>query len=284
MIEPSHIHLSVRKQCDLLGFSRSVYYYNSRGDPYPDKHDKEKITEIYEQCPFYGYRKITKVMKESGVIINHKKVQRLMKEQNIRAIYRKPNLSKPGREAKIYPYLLRDIIIDKSNKVWSGDITYINLKGGRVYLFGIVEHKSRKVMSWRLSNTLDSYFCLEALEEAIDRYGKPEIFNTDQGSQFSSNDFTGKLKEHGIRISMDGKGRAIDNVFIERIWRSLKYEEVYLKEYKDLKECRESIDSYFRFYNEIRPHQSLNYRTPDEVYGEENGSINNHKSFCYAKG
>lgn len=254
------------KQCKLLNLPRSRLYYKKRVRIKDDKALKEEIKVIYEKYPFYGYRKITEVLKQSGIKINHKKVERLMKELKIHALYPKANLSKPCRNGDKYPYLLKGIDIDMINKVWSGDITYIRTSKGYVYLFAIIDLYSRKIMSYRLSTSLDSSFCISAFEEAVYRYGKPDIFNTDQGKQFSNKDFINKLISLNIRISMDSKGRALDNIFIERFWRSLKYEEVYLKEYQSLMECRESIDSYFRFYNEIRPHQSLNYRTPDEVY------------------
>jgi putative transposase len=201
-----------------------------------------------------------------GRKVNRKRIQRLMRVMGIEALYPKRNLSRPHPEHKVYPYLLRGMDIDKPNKVWCADITYIRLKHGFVYLVAILDWYSRKVLSWELSNTMDDWFCVSALESAIRHYGKPEIFNTDQGSQFTGKDFTNVLKLYEIKISMDGKGRALDNVIIERFWRSLKYEEVYLKEYENMAECREGIDHYIRKYNSFRPHSSVGRMTPDMAY------------------
>jgi putative transposase len=201
-----------------------------------------------------------------GHKVNRKRIQRLMRVMGIEALYPKRNLSRPHPEHKVYPYLLRGMDIDKPNKVWCADITYIRLKHGFVYLVAILDWYSRKVLSWELSNTMDDWFCVSALESAIRHYGKPEIFNTDQGSQFTGKDFTNVLKLYEIKISMDGKGRALDNVIIERFWRSLKYEEVYLKEYENMAECREGIDHYTRKYNSFRPHSSVGRMTPDMAY------------------
>jgi putative transposase len=201
-----------------------------------------------------------------GHKVNRKRIQRLMRVMGIEALYPKRNLSRPHPEHKVYPYLLRGMDIDKPNKVWCADITYIRLKHGFVYLVAILDWYSRKVLSWELSNTMDDWFCVSALESAIRHYGKPEIFNTDQGSQFTGKDFTNVLKLYEIKISMDGKGRALDNVIIERFWRSLKYEEVYLKEYENMAECREGIDHYIRKYNSFRPHSSVGRMTPDMAY------------------
>ena len=227
---------------------------------------KRLILKEYLECPFYGYRKITRALQAKGHEINRKRVQRLMQEIGIQAIYPKPNLSKPCIQHKKYPYLLSGLEITHPNHVWAIDITYIKITGGFIYLSAIIDLYSRKALSWKISNTMDVDFCIEALEEAVNKYGSPEILNSDQGSQFTSNDFISKLEEHKIKISMDGKGRAKDNIFIERLWRSLKYEEIYIKEYENISECIKGVNRYFNFYNSQRFHQSLKYKTPDEVY------------------
>lgn len=265
MIEPEHELISVKRQCDLLGFARSTYYYK----PVEDEEDeiyKRLIFEEYKECPFFGYRKITKALQKKGHAVNRKRVLRLMREMGIQAIYPKPNLSKPASDHKKYPYLLRGLVIDHPDQVWATDITYIKLNGGFIYLVAIIDLYSRKVLSWRISNTMDVSFCLEALFEAFKKYGKPKIFNSDQGSQFTSIEFTQELENRKIRISMDGKGRATDNIFIERLWRSLKYEDIYIKEYETIAECTLGVTKYFEFYNTERFHQSLSYKTPDEIY------------------
>jgi len=224
------------------------------------------IDRQYLATPFYGARKIAVVLKkQSGLAVNRKHVRRLMQLMGIRAIYRRPRTSKPAPEHEVYPYLLRDLKITRPNQVWAADITYIPMSRGFLYLVAIIDWYSRYVISWRLSNTLDADFCVAVLEEALSR-GTPEIFNTDQGSQFTGEAFTSLLKQHNVRISMDGKGSYNDNLFIERLWRTVKYEEVYLKAYEDGREARISLGAYFRFYNTSRPHQSLGYRTPAEVY------------------
>ena len=227
----------------------------------------KQLDELHLRYPFYGARRLVDAMlDEHDIIINRKRVQRLMKLMGIRAIYPgSKNTSKPNKAHRIYPYLLRDIEITRSNQVWCTDITYLPMDRGFAYLVAVMDWYSRKVLSWRVSNVMDTDFCIEALEEAINRYGTPEIFNTDQGSQFTSDAFTDVLKQNNIRISMDGKGRWIDNVFIERLWRSVKYEEVYLHAYESLVEARSGLDKYFQFYNAKRKHQTLNAK-PDEVY------------------
>ena len=224
------------------------------------------IDRIHLDHPFYGSRKILRELRRWAFDAGRDKVVGFMRKMGIEAIYRKPRTSIPQPFSKIYPYLLKDLPIVRLNQVWSTDITYIPMAKGFSYLVAIIDLLSRKVLSWRLSNTMDTSFCVEALEEAVCEFGAPEIFNTDQGSQFTSDDFTDALKAHGITISMDGKGRWIDNVFIERLWRSVKYEEVYLKAYDTMQQARASLDAYFRFYNGSRLHQTLDYRTPDEVY------------------
>ena len=226
------------------------------------------IDRQYLETPFYGARKIAIwLKKQKGLPVNRKRVRRLMRRMGIRAIYRRPGTSKSAPGHKVYPYLLRDLKITRPNQVWAADITYIPMARGFLYLVTIIDWDSRYVISWRLSNTLDTDFCIAALEEALGK-GKPEIFNTDQCSQFTSEAFTGLLKEHGVRISMDGKGSYNDNLFIERLWRTVKYEEVYLKAYEDGREARINLGKYFHFYNTIRPHQALGYRTPKEAYTE----------------
>ena len=223
------------------------------------------IDRQYLATPFFGSRKIAVWLKSQGQIVNRKRVRRLMQIMGLKAIYRHPRTSQPGPGNKIYPYLLKDLKINSPNQVWSADITYIPMQKGFLYLVVIMDWYSRNILSWRLSNTLENDFCLAALQEAL-RRGKPEIFNTDQGSQFTSRDFTGLLESYGIRVSMDGQGRYTDNLFIERLWRTLKYEEVYLKAYSDASVARAEIAKYIRFYNTERPHQSLGYKTPAEVY------------------
>lgn len=226
------------------------------------------ITEVYLKRPFYGYRKIVAELKRNGHSVNHKRVQRLMRENGMRAIHPKPNLSKASKEHMKYPYLLRKLEITHTNQVWATDITYIKIGSGKLYLVMLIDLYSRKILSWRLSNTLDRRFCVEALQEALIQYGKPLLFNTDQGSQFTSNDFISVLKRHNIGISMNGKGRATDNAIMERVFRSVKFEDIHINEYDTVRECRKGIEDYVRFYNQQRLHQSLKYSTPDEVYFE----------------
>ena len=254
------------EQCRLLSINRSGLYYQPKGPSDEDLVLMKLIDRQYLATPFYGARKISVVLKkQSGLTVNRKRVRRLMQFMGIRAVYRRPRTSKPAPEHEIYPYLLRDLKIKRPNQVWAADITYIPMSRGFLYLVAIIDWYSRYVISWRLSNTLDADFCVAVLEEAL-RRGTPEIFNTDQGSQFTGEAFTSLLKEHNVRISMDGKGSYNDNLFIERLWRTVKYEEVYLKAYEDGREARISLGEYFRFYNTNRPHQSLGYRTPAEVY------------------
>jgi putative transposase len=249
----------------LLDISRSGLYYQPVGISEEDLTLMKLIDRQYLTIPFYGTRKIAACLKSQGKRANRKRVQRLMRLMGLKAIYRSPRTSKPAPGHKIYPYLLKGMKITRPNQVWAADITYIPMARGFLYLVAIIDWYSRYVLSWKLSNTLDADFCVEALEEALKK-GKPEIFNTDQGSQFTGEAFTRLLKQHGIRISMDGKGSYNDNLFIERLWRSVKYEEVYLKAYQDGREARISLGNYFRFYNVERPHQTHGYRTPAEVY------------------
>ena len=258
--------LPITRQCKLLSLNRSTVYYPYQKGSESDLILMRRIDEMHLKRPFYGSRRIRDWLHDEGHDVNRKRVQRLMRQMGITALYPKRRTSKPGKGHKIYPYLLRNLVIDRPNQVWATDISYIPMAKGFVYLVAIMDWHSRKVLSWRLSNTMDSDFCIEALEEALSRYGRPEIFNTDQGAQFTSDAFTGVLKEAGIDISMDGKGRWIDNVFIERLWRSVKYEEVYLKAYETVAEARAGIGTYFQFYNSERRHQSMNRKTPDQVY------------------
>jgi putative transposase len=256
----------MRRQCEILGVNRSSLYYESAG---PDPEELElmrRIDELHLQFPFYGSRRIARELRERGLVANRKRVQRLMRIMDIEAIAPKPNTSRPEPEHPVYPYLLRGLSIGRPNQVWASDITYIPLARGFAYLVAVMDWYSRRVLSWRLSNTLDSSFCVEALDEALSRFGQPEIFNTDQGSQFTAEAFTRVLLARGVKISMDGKGRCIDNVFVERLWRSLKYEEVYLNDYDDLVEARAGIGHYFDFYNNRRPHTALGYQAPASFY------------------
>ena len=225
-----------------------------------------QIDELHLKYPFYGTRKIAITLRAAGTPTNRKRVQRLMRIMGLEALVPKPNTSRAAPEHPVFPYLLRKLDISRVNQVWASDITYIPMAHGFVYLVAIIDWYSRRVLSWRLSNSLDTSFCVEALEDALERFGPPDIFNTDQGAQFTDADFISPLRAHGIKISMDGKGRCIDNVFIERVWRSLKYEEVYLNPYDDVPEARFRIGRYFDFYNGVRPHQSLGYQTPTSFY------------------
>ena len=250
----------------MLGLSRSTWYYRAASETAENLALLRKIDEQYLATPFYGSRKMAEWLKRAGLKINRKRVQRLMRALGLEAIYPKRSTTRPAPGHKIYPYLLRNVQITRSDQVWSTDITYIPLRHGFLYLTAVLDWHSRYVLSWRLSNTMDGSFCLEALDEALSQ-GRPEIFNTDQGSQFTAAAFTGRLEKCGVAISMDGRGRALDNVFIERLWRSVKYEEVYLKDYADGWEAEASLKNYFDFYRELRLHQALGYRTPAEVYG-----------------
>ncbi len=256
------------RQCKLLALSRSSIYYRPVEASDEDLRLMKAIDAIHLEQPFRGSRRIRDELLDQKVVayINRKKVQRLMRQMGLVALYPKKKTSLPGKGHKIYPYLLKGLRIDRPNQVWATDICYIPMAKGFLYLVAVMDWHSRKVLSWRLSNTMDTGFCLEALEEAIARYGVPEMFNTDQGSQFTSDKFTGMLNAHGIKISMDGKGRWVDNVFVERLWRSIKYEEIYLKAYETPRQAESEIGKYFRFYNEKRRHQGLAGKTPDEVY------------------
>ena len=257
--------LPITRQCQLLSLNRSTVYYQPKGVPDDDLQLMRRIDAMHLRRLFYGSRRIRDWLWEEGQEINRKRVQRLMRQMGITALYPKKGTSRPGKGHKIYPYLLKGLDIDRPNQVWAADLTYIPMAKGFVYLVVVMDWYSRKVLSWRLSNTMESDFCVDALEEAMSRYGKPEIFNTDQGAQFTSEAFTDVLKAAEIKISMDGKGRWVDNVFVERLWRSLKYEEVYLRAYDSVSDARARIGAYFRFYNSERKHQSLKAK-PDQAY------------------
>ena len=256
----------VQRQAQLLDLSRSSVYYTPRPVSDRDLALMRRLDELHLEAPFYGARKLTAQLQREGHAVGRRHVRTLMQRMGIEAIYRKPRTSIPARGAQIYPYLLANLAIDRPNQVWASDLTSLPMAHGFMYLMAILDVASRKVLAWRLSNTMSTDFCLEALEEALKRYGAPEIFNTDQGSQFTSEDWTAPLLAAGVAISMDGKGRWIDNVFIERLWRSVKYEDVYLRAYANGAEARQSLAKYFRFYNERRVHETLEYATPDEAY------------------
>ena len=260
--------VSVRRQAELLDLSRSSVYYTPRPLSERDLVLMRRLDELHLEVPFYGSRKLTRELQKEGHAVGRRHVVRLMHRMGIEAIYRKPRTSIPAREAAIRPYLLGNLTINRPNQVWASDITYLPMAHGFLYLVAILDVASRKVLAFRLSNTLTADFCVEALEEALAKFGAPEIFNTDQGSQFTSDEWISVLENAGVAVSMDGKGRWIDNVFIERLWRSVKYEEVYLHGYANGTEARTSLTRYFSFYNVRRSHQALEYRTPDEVYFE----------------
>lgn len=258
--------LSIRRQCALLSLNRSTAYYEPVPMPAEDLALMRLIDKLYTARPIYGSRKMGERLRERGHEVNRKRVQRLMRLMGLVGLQPRGSTSKPHPAHKKYPYLLRGVAIVRANQVWSTDITYIPMAHGFVYLITIVDWYSRMVLSWRLSNTLDASFCVDALDEALGQYGSPEIFNTDQGSQFTGDDFIAALKKSGAQISMDGKGRWRDNVFVERLWRSLKYEEVYLRAYDSVPEARHGIGDYFAFFNDERPHQALGYSVPSAVY------------------
>ena len=264
-MERDQPEISIRRQCELLGVIRSGVYYEPVGESEENLRFMRLLDEQYTRAPFYGSRKMTEWLITRGYEVNRKRVSRLMDLMGIQAVYPKPKLSQPGEGHRIYPYLLRDVRVERVNQVWSADITYIRMAQGFLYLIAIMDWFSRFVLSWSLSLTMEVGFCVDALKRAL-RRGPPDIFNTDQGSQFTSEGFIGNLTERQIAISMDGRGRCLDNIFIERLWRSLKYEEVYLKDYASVAEAQAGIAGYFRFYNHERLHQSLDYRTPARIY------------------
>ncbi len=266
MVEPAHEELSVQRQCELLGLARASYYYEPVAVSAENLRLMNLLDEQYTKTPFYGVRKMTawlnEVKKEQ---VNVKRIRRLLRVMGLAAIYQKPRLSQAAAGHRIYPYLLRGVKIERVNQVWSTDITYIRLQGGFVYLVAVIDWYSRYVLSWEISTTLETDFCVSALERAL-AVGQPEVFNTDQGSQFTSQAFTKIVQAREIAISMDGRGRALDNIFVERLWRSVKYEEVYLHDYENVPQARTGLGSYFQFYNHERLHQSLEYQTPAAIY------------------
>ena len=266
LVDPGDPALPVAAQCRLLRVARSTLYYRPVPVDAEDLAVMRRIDEMYLAWPFYGSRRMTAVLRDEGWMVNRKRVRRLMRVMGLEAIYQKPDTSRKHPEHKVYPYLLRDLVIDRPNQVWCADVTYIPMAKGFAYLVAVMDWFSRRVLAWKLSITLDAAFCVEALRDALDRHGTPEIFNTDQGTQFTGADFVNTLKGHEVRVSMDGKGRFLDNIFIERLWRSLKYENVFIMAYNTVPEARRGIGGWLAFYNEERPHQALGYRTPRAVF------------------
>lgn len=265
MVEPENKRISITRQCELLGLNRTSLYYRRGGESEEDAVLMRLLDAQYTETPFYGYRRMTRFLRSVGYVVNHKRVLRLMKKLGLEAIYPKADLSKPGKEHLRFPYLLREIEINYSNQVWATDITYIRLGRGFVYLLVIMDWHSRFVIEWEVSTTLEATVFVETLKRAMSK-GKPEIFNSDQGSQFTALEWLKVLQMNNVQISMDGRGRCFDNIFVERLWRTVKYEEVYLKEYRDVWETQDGLRKYFDFYNHERPHQSLGYKTPFEIY------------------
>jgi putative transposase len=266
MIEAGVREPSISRQCQLLGLSRSSFYYAPRPIDPEDLELMRLIDEQYLKTPFFGSRSMARHFRRQGRRVNRKRIQRLMRLMGIEAVYPKPHTSRPHPQHRIYPYLLRDLNIEHANQVWAADITYVPMSHGFMYLVTVIDWHSRKILSWRVSNTLESDFCIEALQEALNRHGKPEIFNTDQGAQFTSNSFTQVLKDHGVSISMDGRGRCQDNVFVERLWWTIKHHYLYLHSFSGGSQLRHGLSHWIGFYNEQRGHSSLDDRTPDEVY------------------
>ena len=276
-IEPVGADLPMTRQCELAGVPRATVYRRLEAAKQPARENEEDlnlralIDEEYTNRPFYGSRRMVVYLKSCGYVVNRKRVQRLMREMGLAGMAPGPSTSKPHPQHKVYPYLLRGVPITRPNQVWSTDVTYIRLARGFAYLVAIIDWYSRRVLSWRISNSMDASFCVDCLEDALRGHGRPEIFNSDQGSQFTSVAFTEVLKREGVAISMDGRGRALDNIFVERLWRSVKHEDIYLKGYAHMGELMVGLAQYFAFYNHERPHQSLSYRTPDDVYRSGTG-------------
>lgn len=271
MIEPNHPRLSTARQCRLLGLPRASYYHRPRAKPAEDLALMRVIDEVFLAQPVFGSRQMTRWLRRQGYEINRKRVRRLMRLMGLEALYPKPNLSRPRAGQQVYPYLLRNLAVPRPNQVWAMDITYVPIAGGFIYLCAVLDWYSRAVLAWELSNTLDAGFCVRAVQRALAQYGTPEIFNTDQGCQFTSAEFTQVLLARGIKLSMDGKGRCLDNVFVERLWRTVKYDEIYLRSYGSQVEAETSLATFFRFYNERRPHSAHDrpdgqHFTPMEVY------------------
>src|SRR5215831_19283118 len=267
LIEAGHPELSVRRQCELIGLSRSSLYYEAAPETPENLRLMRLLDQEYTAHPFLGSRRLTAWLNEQGEAVNRKRVQRLLRLMGLEAIYPKPRLSAARAGHRVYPYLLRDVTIQRPDQVWSTDITYVPLACGFMYLAAILDWFSRYVLAWRLSNTLDGSFCLEMLDEALGR-GRPEVFNTDQGVQFTASAWTGRLESAGVAVSMDGRGRCLDDVFVERLWRSVKYEDIYLWRYEAVPQLQQGLGRYFPYYNEERPHQALGYRTPAQLYRE----------------
>ena len=272
LVDHDDLALPVVVQCRLLKVARSTLYYRPVPVSADDLAVMRRMDELYLAYPFYGSRRMVAVLRREGLAVNRKRARRLMRLMGLWAIYQKPNTSRQHPEHTVYPYLLRGLTIDRPNQVWCADITYIPMAKGFVYLVAVMDWFSRRVLAWRLSIGMEAAFCVDALQEAMDRHGQPDIFNTDQGVQFTSGDFIDELATRGVRISMDGKGRFLDNIFIERLWRSLKYEEVFIKAYGSAREARLGIGGWLAFYNDERPHQALDYRTPRAVF--ENAACN----------
>jgi putative transposase len=267
LIEPGHACLSVRQQCELVGLSRASYYYEPAAETAENLALMRQIDEVYTKWPFFGSRRMALWLgQQGGEAVNRKRVQRLMRRMGLEAVYCKPRTSQRHPDHRVWPYLLRSLAIDHIDHVWGSDITYVPMAKGYLYLVAVMDWYSRRVLAWRLSNTLDGQFCEEALAEALSLGRRPEIFNTDQGAQFTARSFTDRLQETGIAISMDGRGRALDNVFVERLWRTVKYEHLYLHAFESVAELEASLAEYLQFYNELRPHQSLHNQTPAAVY------------------
>lgn len=266
MIEPEHPRLSVVRQCELVSISRSGFYYRPAGETPLNLTLMQLIDAQFLETPWYGSRQMARHLRREGYTVGRKRVRRLMARMGLEPIYQRPRTTIPHPGHRIYPYLLREVVVDRPNQVWCADLTYIPMRRGFLYLVAVMDWSTRKVLSWRVSNTMDAAFCIEALEEALARYGRPDIFNSDQGSQFTSPRFTGVLQAAGVRISMDGRGRWMDNVFIERLWRSLKYECIYLHAFETGTDLRAGLTSWITYYNTRRPHSTLAGRTPDEAY------------------
>jgi putative transposase len=269
MIEPEHPRLPIVRQCELLGLARASYYHEPEPETDRNLQLMRVIDETYLAYPVFGSRQMTRWLRRQGYPVNRKRVRRLMLQMGLEAIYQKPNTSRKHPQNPVYRYLLRRMKVERANQVWAADITYIPIQGGFIYLCAVIDWYSRAVLAWELSNTLDAGFCARAAERAMAEHGVPEIFNTDQGSQFTSAEFTQPLLARGIKISMDGRGRALDNVFVERLWRTVKYDEVYLKSYRSLVDAHTNLDTFFRFYNDLRPHSAFGNAvplTPMEVY------------------
>ena len=266
MIEPRHPKLSIRRQCKLIGLNRASYYQKASGESELNLKVMKAIDAEYTSKPFYGYRKMTQQLrKQHGYPVNHKRVARLMRLMGLQAIYTRPKTTIADQQHKKYPYLLRNLKINRPNQVWSSDITYIPMRNGFMYLTAVIDWYSRFVIAWQLSNTLEVEFCVDTLQMALET-GTPDIFNTDQGSQYTANAFVSVLQKQGIQVSMDGRGRALDNIFVERLWRTVKYEDIYIKDYATVPELYAGLREYFKFYNYERMHQSLGYKTPAEVH------------------